>query len=429
MRYASLDLPSLLAEKQQLTERYEALRGRGLRLDMSRGKPSPEQSALSDGLLTAIGGDFNDEAGLDTRNYGELAGIPEMRRIFGEMVGADPENVVVCGSASLNAMYDTVARAMLFGLAGSPQPWGQLPAVKFLCPAPGYDRHFAICEALGIEMIPVPMLETGPDMETVERLARNDSAVRAIWCVPRFSNPTGIVYSDGTVERLAALKARAPDFTILWDNAYCVHELTEGAPQPMNILAACERAGCPDRPLVFASFSKITFAGGSVSCVAGSAGSIAEFKRRLAAQTISFNKVNQLMHARFFRNIDGVRAHMKKHAALLKPKFQAVLDTFEQQLADSGIARWTRPLGGYFISLYVMEGTAGRTVQLCGEAGVKLTAAGAPFPYEKDPADSNIRIAPSYPSVGELLTAAEVVCISARLAAIEKLLAGVMPGK
>lgn len=428
MPYAAMNLVALIREREGLEKQYADFKKKGLKLDMSRGKPCPKQVALSNSMLRCLKSDFSDSTGADVRNYGNLAGIPEMRAIFGEMLGVSPDNVVVCGNSSLNIMFDTLARGMLFGMPDSPEPWSKGEKVKFLCPAPGYDRHFTICQTLGIEMITVPMLSTGPDMDMVESLAASDSAIKGIWCVPQYSNPGGVTYSKETVERLAAMQTKAPDFTIMWDNAYCVHHLYSGE-QLANILDCCTRHGCPNRPLMFSSFSKISFAGGSVSCVAGSGDSLAALKKVMSAQTIGHDKVNQLMHARFFGDLNGVKAHMEKHAAILRPKFEAVLEILDSSLAECGFASWSRPKGGYFISLEVMPGTAKRVVALCAEAGVKLTPAGAAFPYGNDVQDSNIRIAPSYPEPAELKKAAQLLCVSARLAAVEKLLEGISQGQ
>lgn len=422
MKYSSMDLAALMDEKEQLEKLYADFCSRGLKLDMSRGKPAPEQLELSNGLLSAIGGNFKDESGADVRNYGNISGVLEMRDIFASMLGVKTENVVACGNSSLNAMYDTFSRAYNFGLANSEKPWREYKKIKFLCPAPGYDRHFAICEAFGAEMITVPMLPTGPDMDFVEQAVRSDETVKGIWCVPMYSNPTGVTYSDSTVARLAEMEAKAPDFTIMWDNAYCVHHLYGAQDKLANILELCTAAGHADRPLMFCSFSKITFAGGSVSCVAGSENSIAVMLKAMAAQTISYNKVDQLMHARFFGDFAGVKRHMEKHAELLRPKFEAVLRVLDEQLADPDFASWSRPRGGYFISFEAMPGTAREIVDLCGRAGVKLTEAGAAFPYHRDPGDSNIRIAPSCPTVAENEQAAELLCVCARKAAVEKLI-------
>lgn len=429
MVYNSMNLIELTREKELLEKQYADFKKKNLFLDMSRGKPSQKQVALSNKMLKAIGSDFVDQSGADVRNYGNLSGIEELRRIFGGMLGLPADNVVVGGNASLNLMFDTLSRAMLFGLADSPEPWCRLPKVKFLCPCPGYDRHFAMLEKLGIEMLPVPMTESGPDMDLVCRLAESDPAVKGIFCVPAYSNPTGITYSDQTVETLASMKTAAPDFTVMWDNAYCIHHLYDEAcnqDRLANIFELCQKHGTQNRALIFCSFSKISFAGGSVSCVAGSDDSLEALKSVMSVQTIGHDKINQLMHTRFFGNLDGVEAHMKKHAELLRPKFKAVLDTLEASLAPCGFARWNNPRGGYFILLRVMEGTAATVVRLCAEAGVKLTAAGAPFPYGKDPLDDTLRLAPSYPEVGELKKAAQLLCISARLAAVCKLLEGLM---
>lgn len=422
MKYEKMDIAALVKEKERLSEEYSRMAAAGLRLDMSRGKPSPEQLDLSNDIFSALGGDFTDKAGNDVRNYGVMCGIDEMRDIFAAMLATERDNVIVCGSSSLTAMYDTVSRAMNFGLAESEKPWREYKKIKFICPSPGYDRHFEICRAFGIEMIPVAMTEYGPDMAEVERLVKGDDSVKGIWCVPQYSNPTGVTYSAETAARLASMPAKAADFTIFWDNAYCVHHLYPSHDKLPNILELAAEAGNPERPLMFCSFSKISFAGSSVSCVAGSGKSMAAMKKVMQSQAICYNKVNQLMHARFFGDMKGVKAHMEKHAEILRPKFAAVLAILDDRLTESGFAEWSQPHGGYFVSLDVMDGTARRTIELCEKAGVKLTAAGATFPYGIDRRDRNIRIAPSYPSVEELTQATELLCVTASLAAVEKLL-------
>ena len=400
---------------------YQNCLAQGLNLNMSRGKPGLEQLALSDDLLNM----YIDPAdtrpdGVEARNYGELMGLPACRRLFAELLGVRFEQVFACGNASLTLMYDLISKAYTHGLLHSEKPWCKLEKVKFLCPSPGYDRHFKISETFGMELITVPMLESGPDMDLVEKLV-NDEAVKGMWCVPKYSNPDGITYSDETIARLASMKTAAPDFTLVWDNAYCVHEF-EGDFVPFaNMLEICEKAGNPDRVFEFASTSKITFPGAGVACFACSETNMAYMKKLLAAQVISFDKLNQLRHVRYLQDKAHTLALMQKHAALLAPKFTAVLDALDREIAPLEIAHWTRPQGGYFISFYAMPGTAKRALALCKEAGVTMTGAGATYPYGRDPQDSNIRIAPSLPPVEELKQAMEIFCLCIRIAALEKL--------
>ncbi len=416
--YRTMDSSALQAEQGRLRQAYDAFAKRGLKLDMSRGKPAPNQLDLSMGLLAMQ--DYKDRDGVDMRNYGALEGAAEVREFFAELLGAQPGETIVGGSSSLNLMYNMVDLGWRKGFSGC-APWGAQDKVKFLCPSPGYDRHFRISEDFGFELITVPMTPGGPDMDAVERLAQ-DEAVKGIWCIPVYSNPDGYVYSAETVRRMAEMKA-APDFRVFWDNAYLVHHLTDEALSCPNMLEACRDAGNPQRAMMFCSTSKMTFAGAGVCAMAADAANIEAAKNYLFAMTICFDKVNQLRHVRFLRK-EGLAAHMQKHAALIAPKFDAVREAFERELAPCGdIACWTSPKGGYFISLNVLDGCAARVVQLCREAGVVLTGAGAAFPYGQDPRDRHIRIAPSYPSAGELAAAAELLCLSVRLAAVEKLLA------
>jgi DNA-binding transcriptional MocR family regulator len=377
------------------------------------------------GILNAIDETsvMNAENGLDTRNYGGLDGIPEAKRLMAGIMDVKPEQVIVYGNSSLNIMYDTVARGMLLGFLGE-TPWSKLEKVKFLCPVPGYDRHFAVTEHFGIEMINVPMTEDGPDMDMVEKLVAEDDAIKGIWCVPNYSNPQGIVYSDETVRRMAALRPAAKDFRVFWDNAYAVHHLYGAQHGAMlNILEECEKAGNPDMVLEFASTSKVSFAGAGIAAMAASEANLADARKSMTIQTIGYDKVNQLRHVNYFRDMAGVEAHMEKHAALLRPRFELVLDTLEQSLSGTGAGKWISPKGGYFITFESVEGCATRIVALAKEAGVVLTPAGAPFPYGKDPQDSVIRIAPSYPTMEELQQAAEVFVVCVKLATVEKLLA------
>lgn len=424
-RYAEMSKAELEAELAEVRARYGEMAARGLKLNMARGKPSAAQLELSLPMLDVLDSeaDLAAEDGTDCRNYGVLDGIPEAKRLMAALLDDEPENVIVLGNASLTAMYDAMVRYLVFGALGS-TPWGRLPEVKWLCPVPGYDRHFSICEDLGIEMIPVPLCEDGPDMEEVERLVAADDAIKGIWCVPKYSNPQGITYSDETVRRFARMKTAADDFMIMWDNAYAVHDLyPDRRDTLLNILDECKKAGDPDRVMIFASTSKISYAGAGIAVFACSEAVMKRMKELLSFQTIGFDKLNMLRHARYFGDLDGVMRHMDKQAELLRPKFAAVLDAFDRELAGKGIAEWLAPNGGYFISLDVMDGCARRVVRLCKEAGVVLTGAGATYPYKKDPRDRNIRVAPTYPTVPELEQAVELLCISVQLAAVEKLLA------
>ncbi len=421
------DLEQLQAELQQ---RYDAMKARGLALDMTRGKPSPEQLDLANDMLTLPGpDDYKTANGTDARNYGGVDGIPEAKALFAEYMGVSPDEIIIGGNASLTIMHDCVVRALTHGVPvrdangnlSTSKPWIQ-GKPKFLCPVPGYDRHFAVCAHFGIEMIPVPLNDDGPDMNEVERLAGADADIKGIWCVPKYSNPTGIVYSDAAVDRFASMKTAAPDFRIVWDNAYAEHHLGDGPAPLKNLLDACKDAGNGERVWMIGSTSKISFAGAGLAFLAASEANIADAKQHLAIQTIGPDKVNQLRHIRFFGDMNGLRAHMDKHALILKPKFDTVLNIFETQLSGADIAEWTRPEGGYFISLDTMPGCASEVVRLAGEAGVKLTKAGATFPYGKDPEDRNIRIAPSLPSVEEITAAMEVVAVCVKLVSAQKLL-------
>lgn len=419
--YRELSAQRRAAELAALRNRHAALCARGLSLDMTRGKPCAEQLDLANELLTCVGAAELAGVSTDARNYGGLDGLAEAKPLFAEYVGAAPDEVIVGGNSSLSMMYDSLVRAWLFGVPGGATAWGKLPRVRFLCPSPGYDRHFAICEALGIEMLAVAMGSHGPDMNEVERQVAGDASIVGIWCVPRYSNPTGITYSADTVQRLAAMPAAAPDFRIYWDNAYAVHHLTDNPPPLADLLAACKAAGNPERPLVFGSTSKISFAGGGVAVMAASRANVADQVRHMAVQTIGPDKINQLRHLRFFRDMTGITAHMKRHAAIIGPKFAAVTQAFETQLAAAGVAELSQPLGGYFFSLDLMPGAAARTVELAAAAGVKLTPAGSTFPYRRDPRDSNLRLAPTLPRLVEIEQAMEVICASARLACLETL--------
>lgn len=422
--YQEMSKEQLLQEKTALEAEYAKIKEMGLSLDMSRGKPAAEQLDLSMGILDTVDAKsvVKSENGTDLRNYGVLDGIPEAKKLIGNMVGAKPENVIVYGNSSLNIMYDQIARAEIFGICGN-TPWCKLDKVKFLCPVPGYDRHFAITEEFGIEMINIPMTEDGPDMDLVEQYVNNDAAVKGIWCVPKYSNPEGVVYSDETVRRFANLKPAAADFRIFWDNAYAVHHLYEdNQAQILNILEECEKAGNPDIVFQFCSTSKVSFPGAGIAAISASAANIADIKKRLTIQTIGHDKINQLRHVKFFKDLKGVEKHMMKQAALIRPKFEMVEKMFTEEIASRGIGSWMNPLGGYFISFEALEGCAKKIVAKCKEAGVVLTGAGSPYPYKKDPKDSVIRIAPTYPSMDELKEAAKVFTVVVRLVSVDKLL-------
>ncbi|MFT9055003.1 MAG: aminotransferase class I/II-fold pyridoxal phosphate-dependent enzyme [Ethanoligenens sp.] len=414
----------LLMLKEQLAAQYKAYQAQRLNLNMARGKPGKEQLDLSIPMLTCVDSaeTCKAEDGTDCRNYGGLDGLPEAKRLFAEILDVQPENILVGGNSSLNMMYDTVARAMLFGVNGS-LPWCKLDKIKFLCPVPGYDRHFAVCESLGIEMIPVEMREDGPDMAAVKHLVESDPAVKGIWCVPKYSNPEGKTYSDAVVDAFASLQPAAADFRIFWDNAYVIHHIRDTHDHLKNILDACAAHSHPDMVYMFASTSKITFPGAGVAVLASSVANITEAKQHMSAQTIGPDKLNQLRHLRFFKDLTGLKAHMQKHQAILAPKFSAVLEILQKELGGLGIADWTEPNGGYFISFNAPDNCASRIVELCREAGVVTTPAGATFPYHKDPRDRNIRIAPTMPSLDELHTAISLFALCVKLAAVEKLLA------
>ena len=404
-----------------LEDRFNDLKRRNWQIDITRGKPAPEQLDLSDGILTMVGpGECTGVNGDDYRNYGIGTGIVEAKRFFAAFMDVQPDEIIVGGNSSLNLMYDTLVGAMLFGLPGGDGPWRDQNGVKFLCPVPGYDRHFAVCERLGIGMIPVQMTDEGPDMDAVEALVAADAGIKGIWCVPKYSNPTGATYSDEVVDRLAAMRPAAADFTIMWDNAYAYHHLGDGPAPIKDIMAACRDAGCPDRPILFGSTSKISHAGSGVAMLAGSKAIIADATKKMFYATIGPDKINQLRHVRFFGDLDGLKAHMDKHAALIAPKFEAVDAVLTRNLGGKGLATWIKPLGGYFISIDVMDGCAAETVRLAGEAGVKLTPAGATFPYGRDPRDRNIRLAPTMPSIEELNSAMEVFCTCLELACARK---------
>ena len=420
--YQEMSREELLELKSRLDAEYKEYQAKDLALDMSRGKPSAEQLDLSMGMMDVLNSqsDLTCEDGTDCRNYGVLDGIAEAKELLADMIEVHPDNIIIYGNSSLNVMYDTISRSMTHGVMGS-TPWCKLDKVKFLCPVPGYDRHFAITEYFGIEMINVPMTPDGPDMDMVEKLVAEDEAIKGIWCVPKFSNPQGICYSDETVNRLASMKTAAKDFKIFWDNAYGVHPVFEDV-EVKNILDACEEAGTKNRPYYFFSTSKISFPGAGVSLVAASDENIAEIKKIMNAQTIGYDKINQLRHVQFFKDAQGLRRHMQVLADCMKPKFEIVLNTLEKELGGSGLISWENPKGGYFVSVDVMPGCAKEVVRLAKEAGVVLTGAGATYPYKKDPKDANLRIAPTYPTVEELQQAMDLFCICVKKAGIEKML-------
>ena len=418
--FANLTLPEKEALRKTLREEFDRICAKNLKLNMARGKPGTEQLNLVSGILTVL----TDPADcvcddLDVRNYGNLSGLPAAKRLFAEILGCKPEQCFIGGSASLQLMYDLIAKAYTHGLRHSERPWSQEPKVKWLCPAPGYDRHFGISNHFGMELLTVPMTAEGPDMDLVEELVK-DPTVKGIWCVPKYSNPQGIVYSEKTVSRIAALKPAAPDFTVMWDNAYCVHEVFgEYLPFP-DILSMCAAVGNPDMVYEFASTSKITFPGAGISVMATSEDNQTYLQGLLKYQIISYDKVNQLRHVRFLKDKTHTIEVMAKHAEVLRPKFACVLDTLAREVGPLGLATWENPKGGYFVSVNTLPGLAKRTLALCAEAGVTMTAAGATYPYGKDPADSNIRIAPSYPGLKELQQAMEIFCLCLKLAALEQ---------
>jgi len=422
--YQEMSKEELVELKQTLESQFEDVKGKGLKLDMSRGKPSVSQLDMGMGILDTLNSqsDMSSADGFDSRNYGVFDGLSEAKELMAKMVGVSKENVVVYGNASLNIMFDTVARSMTHGVLGS-TPWCKLDKVKFLCPVPGYDRHFAVTEYFGIEMINVPMTTEGPDMDMVEKLVGEDAAIKGIWCVPKYSNPQGFTYSDATVKRFAALKPAAEDFRIYWDNAYALHHLYEDKQDSLlEILEECRKAGNPDRVFEFCSTSKVSFAGGGVSALISSEANLAQVKKQLSFQTIGHDKVNQLRHVRYFKNLDGLKDHMKKHAKIMRPKFETVIEILEKELSGLGIGSWTAPRGGYFISFDALKGCAKAIVAKAKEAGLVMTGAGATYPYGKDPQDSNIRIAPSYPTPEELAVAADIFVLSIKVVSIDKLL-------
>ena len=421
-QFSNLSLSELLSLRNRFLDEYREYQSQNLHLDMSRGKPSAEQLDLSNGILSALNeNDYKTEDGIDCRNYGGLDGLPEMKKLFSDLLDVSPEEVIVGGNSSLTMMFDNIASNMTHGVRDG-WPWMQQGEVKFICPVPGYDRHFAICDYFHIKMISVPLLEDGPDMDMVEKLVSDDPMIKGMWCVPIYSNPDGITYSDEVVHRLANLKPAAGDFRLYWDNAYVIHSFTGENNKIPNILKECEKAGNPNMPLMFASFSKVSFSGAAVAMMASSKSNCDYIRKRLAIQQIGPDKLNQLRHIRFFKNADGVREHMKKHAAIIKPKMDLVLRELDSHLDGTGIARWSKPTGGYFISFYAYPGCAKRIVEKCREAGVILTNAGAAYPHGIDPDDSHIRIAPTYPSPKDLYSAIQVFCCTVKLVCIEKII-------
>jgi len=422
--YSHRSKEELLALKQELEAKYEDVKGKGLKLDMSRGKPAKNQLDLAKGMMDVLAGDsdMNCEAGIDCRNYGLMEGIPEAIRLMADMAGVPAKNVVLFGNSSLSIMFDTVSRSMTHGVCGS-TPWNKLDKVKFLCPVPGYDRHFGVTGYFGVEMINVPLLPTGPDMYVVEKLVAEDESIKGIWCVPKYQNPTGISFSDETVKRFANLKPAAKDFRIYWDNAYSVHHIYDDKQDEiLEILSECEKAGNPDMFYEFMSTSKVSFAGAGIAALITSEANLADVKKHMFYQTIGHDKVNQLRHVKFFKDMDGVRAHMKKHGDIMRPKFEAVLEVLERELSGLEIGSWVAPRGGYFISYEALDGCAKAIVAKAKEAGLVMTGAGATYPYGKDPKDSNIRIAPSFPTPEELAVAAEIFVLSVKLVSVDKML-------
>lgn len=418
MQYLQTDKKELLVELENIKKEYEDIKKKGLKLDMSRGKPASDQLDLSDGILDCVTHNECMSIQTEVRNYGLVDGLKEARVLFGDLLGASVDEIMVLGNSSLNLMYDTIIRAFVLGVDGN-TPWSKLDKVKFLCVVPGYDRHFRICEKLGIEMINIEMTEDGPDMDKVEKLVEGDESVKGIWNIPKYSNPSGITYSDETVRRFANLKPKARDFRIFWDNAYCIHDLYDEGDKLLNLFEECKKTGNDDMPYIFASTSKVTYPGAGVALVIASKKNIDRMKSEISTQTIGPDKINQLRHIKYFKNTENILSHMKKHAELIRPKFEVVLNALEKNFAENKIVTWTKPNGGYFISVNVSDNCAKRTVQLCKEAGVVLTDAGATFPYGKDPRDRNIRIAPTYPTVEELQGAIDVFCICAKLATLE----------
>ena len=419
--FREMSKEELQAQEVEVNKKYQEFKDLDLSLNMARGKPAPDQIDHANGMLETMT-DYHAKDGLDVRNYGVLDGLPEMKEIFSDLLDIPAKNIIVGGNASLNLMFDQMMRLVVFGTEGE-KPWGQLEKVKFLCPAPGYDRHFMVTETLGFELITVDMTPEGPDMDQVEKLVAEDESIKGIWCVPKYSNPQGICYSDETVDRLASMKTAAKDFRIFWDNAYGIHHLYEDKQDYLiEILMECKKEGHPNMVYKFGSTSKISFPGSGLAAIATSANNLEDIKKQLKIQTIGHDKVNQLRHVRFFKDVHGITEHMRKHAASLRPKFEMILDTFDKELKDLGVGSWYSPKGGYFITYETLEGCAKSVVDKAKKAGVVMTPAGAPFPYGKDPKDSVIRISPSYPSLEDLTTATQIFVVCVKLASIEKIL-------
>jgi DNA-binding transcriptional MocR family regulator len=421
MASSTIDFKALQSSASELERRFAALKDKKLALDMTRGKPCAAQLDLSNDLMTIVGPkDFGAADGTDTRNYGGIDGLPEAKTLFAEFMEVAPSEILIGDNSSLTLMHDTIARALSHGVPGGTAPWSR-DKVRFVCPTPGYDRHFTVCQHFGIDMLLADMTDEGPDMNTVEQLASQDPTVKGIWIVPKYENPTGATCSPAVVERLARMKTVAPDFRVFWDNAYAHHHLTDSPPELANLLAECKAAGNADRVVIFGSTSKVSFAGAGIAIMAGSEANIAWMRMHRSKSTIGPDKINQLRHVRFFRDMDGIRAHMKKHAAILKPKFDTVDRVLSRELGSLGVANWTKPLGGYFVSLDTPDGCARGTVALAAELGVKFTEAGATFPHGKDPRDRNIRIAPTLPSLSEIEQAMEVLAVCIQRVALSKL--------
>lgn len=424
MNLSQMSKAELEAFKNEAQAKLDEYKAMGLSLNMARGKPSAEQLDLTQGLLTTVvsSKDCIADDGTDCRNYGGVDGLAQAKDLFAPMLNVERDQLILGGSSSLNMMYDTIAKFMLFGVSKDSKPWKDQGRLKWLCPCPGYDRHFLVTETFGFEMINIPMKNDGPDMDMIEKLVSEDESIKGVWCVPMYGNPTGITFSDQVVKRFAAMKTKADDFRIFWDNAYCIHHLNDTPDKLLDLLEECKKAGNPNRAIEFASTSKVTFAGAGVAMMASSKENAEYIRSHMTVQTIGPDKINQLRHVKFFGSFEGIKEHMKKHQAMLAPKFAAVLDGLEKEIAPLGIGSWTKPNGGYFISFDSLDGCAKRIVELCKQTGVVLTGAGATFPYKKDPRDRNIRIAPSYPPVEELKLAVEVFTTAVKLASAEKLL-------